>query len=134
MKCKICSEERTKKIKRIKGHNLMQCTNCNIISVDPFPDIKENKELYEKDVLNNSRYYDVHSKDDRISFERRINLVEKIVGKHPNNSLLDYGCSTGNFLEVALKQGYQAEGVELNLNSVAICRKKKLKVNEPLQK
>ncbi|MBI4983233.1 class I SAM-dependent methyltransferase [Candidatus Woesearchaeota archaeon] len=149
--CRICSNPQLEIIKSIRTpdtsnkFSVVRCLNCGIIYIDPFPTINQTTELYEKNLLNNSQYYDLHHEEDLVSFNQRMDLLEKyskeLLEKYPEvlpekdqKLLLDYGCSTGNFLEVALNRGYQAEGIELNKNSVEICKKKGQRVNNLSQK
>ena len=143
--CRTCLSMRVKaysKYKCFKYHKssnpkkwaLLKCKECGVVFVDPFPLPEATTELYEKDVLNNSKYYDANRKDDLVSFDKRLKLVENFLPPQEIGlSVLDYGCSTGNFMEAATSWGYKVDGIELNQNSAEICRKKGFKVNEKLR-
>jgi len=48
-------------------------------------------------------------------------LVQVIKRSKSSGLLLDVGCATGDFIEVAAEHGYQCEGLELSAWSAAIC-------------
>lgn len=57
--------------------------------------------------------------------------VLRIIRRHaPTGTLLDVGCATGDFLEVARERGYDVEGIELSRWSSAIARARGLVVHQ----
>ncbi len=51
-------------------------------------------------------------------------MVQKAYGKDDDFSLLDVGCSGGEFLELALRPNIRAEGVEINTKFAGEARKR----------
>jgi len=87
--------------------------------------------LYMEDEVNNAEYYSKTEILDKKTFEKRIKLIQEITHLKKGR-ILDYGCSTGNFLEVARKHKYSVIGKELNKKSISICRKKRLDVRSSI--
>ena len=59
---------------------------------------------------------------ERISFN--LGIVQKAYGKCSDFTLLDVGCSGGEFLELALQSNIIADGVEINPRVAEVARKK----------
>jgi len=59
---------------------------------------------------------------ERISFN--LEMIQKAQGKHGGFSLLDVGCSGGEFLELARQSDVKADGVEINPIFVEVARKR----------
>ena len=73
----------------------------------------------------------VHEEEGRrMTFERRLKEMEKVTGKADGRTLLDVGAYTGIFVDVAQKNGWDAEGVELSNWCVEVAQKKGLPVTQ----
>ena len=59
---------------------------------------------------------------ERISFN--LEMIQKAYGKRGGFTLLDVGCSGGEFLELALQSDIKAEGVEINPIFAKVARKR----------
>ncbi|MBJ7879661.1 class I SAM-dependent methyltransferase [Gelidibacter salicanalis] len=57
-----------------------------------------------------------------VALKRKLKLIEELVTN--SKSLLDVGCGTGDFLQVAAKAGWTITGIEPNINARAIANKK----------
>ena len=130
-KCRICNSEKLKVIKRLAHHKLIECKTCGIIFLDPFPESNKVKKQYEKDDLRNSQYYESNRPYDIISFAKRWKIIEDVIKKRPKK-ILDYGCSTGNFIEASKIRGYKVQGKELNKRSIEICKSKGFDVSSKI--
>jgi 2-polyprenyl-3-methyl-5-hydroxy-6-metoxy-1,4-benzoquinol methylase len=124
--CRLCGHQGTRTIRKLKKHTLQQCMQCRIIFLDPFPDDTET--IYREDALNNAEYYDANRAHDLASFGRRLAIVRRVT-QQARGRVLDYGCSTGNFMEAARSAGYSVVGKELNRESIKLCKKKGFSVN-----
>ncbi len=109
-----------------KTFRSVKCLNCTHVFCSPLP-----KNIYKnyEDVID-SKYlrYTVSIRD---SSYKILPLIKKI--KH-SGKILDVGCATGEFLEVARNFGYSIEGLELSKWSTEIARKKGIKVYNSLLK
>jgi 2-polyprenyl-3-methyl-5-hydroxy-6-metoxy-1,4-benzoquinol methylase len=91
----------TKKIGQI-----VKCKKCGLVYVNPQENNIEG--LYEE---TEDKNYELSRETRKITFNRDIRDIEKI---KRNGKILDIGCSTGIFLEVAKKRGWDVYGIELS--------------------
>ena len=56
----------------------------------------------------------------------RTTYLKKYIGNKKNINLLDIGCSTGFFIEAAIKEGWKCEGLELNPSAASFGNKRGL--------
>lgn len=101
----------------------MQCTNCKVGRTAPAPE-------------SGQEYYEENARNDEL-FTKRASIYKKFAeetlshlgGQHiRKGKLLDFGCGGGFVVEAALRHGYDAEGVELNLAMCSWCVERGLKV------
>jgi ubiquinone/menaquinone biosynthesis C-methylase UbiE len=121
--CQLCGEMDFKEIPvrhtfNNCNYNLIQCRNCNLITVNPMPSSETVKSFYcdkyfEKDYrcgVKTHSYYEEES-----ALIEKANLILPLVNKlRPQGTLLEIGCAGGTFLNQALKRGYQVEGAEVS--------------------
>jgi len=91
----------------------------------PLPDQDEVVAMYEAEAYHESAYfrnaeraYDEHAPEVRI-YRRALADLAGLVSRGP---LLDVGCGTGVFLDLARREGWDARGVELSERHVARAR------------
>lgn len=120
--CQICSTKNRNVISEI-GRDFKKlvtviCTGCGLIHAHPIPKKKELKEFYEKEYrlsyksclkpkLKHVFRYATQA------FER-VKEIQKYTNKN-QNTLLDIGSGSGEFLYMALKFGFDAKGIEPNI-------------------
>lgn len=85
---------------------LVQCERCRIVSIHPFPSEEVLKALYEE--MEDTVYLE-EEETRRQEALRGLFLIEKYA---PRGRLLDVGCFSGLFLDVARKRGWEVVGVE----------------------
>jgi 2-polyprenyl-3-methyl-5-hydroxy-6-metoxy-1,4-benzoquinol methylase len=103
-----------------KTFRVMRCKKCTHVFCNPLP-----KNIYKnyEDVVD-KEYLKYHN-----SLEISSNLVLPIIRKYVRSGkMLDIGCATGVFLNVARDFGYSVEGLELSRWSSEIARKKGITV------
>ncbi|OGQ36477.1 MAG: hypothetical protein A3F16_00755 [Deltaproteobacteria bacterium RIFCSPHIGHO2_12_FULL_43_9] len=102
-----------------KIYRLVQCKNCSHAYASPrLSDIyKYYEDVKDETYLNNAG---LRKKTAR----KVLTTIKKF---KPDGKLLDVGCSTGDFLEVA-KEDYESEGMELSEWALKIAREKQLLV------
>lgn len=103
-----------------KTFRVVRCNNCSHVFCDPLP--KDMYRYYE-DVVD-EKY--LTQRDDRLATAKKI--VSEISKYKRKGKVLDIGCATGDFLEVAKKKGFLVYGLELSKWSVKIARDKGLTV------
>jgi len=119
IKCNLCGSERIKVFCDCKDFVLLKCKDCNLLF--------KKQEGYEDKFYSKDYFEDVHKnffKYCRKDYERYIKESEKLrmflktlvaLKKLKNNGkLLDIGCATGVFLDMAKKKGYDVLGVDVS--------------------
>ena len=110
--CPVCNCDDTIKIFTKEGGTYVKCKNCEMVYINPvFTDealtdyYTNNHDLQAKIVQNDMEFY--------ISiYQQGIDAVEK--QNFCSRNLLDVGCSSGVFLDLAKKNDWITHGVELN--------------------
>ena len=124
--CNLCGADDTMPVTEIDGFHIVRCRQCGLIYVNP----RYQKELlqqiytetyYEHDGLKNGLeffgYEDYLADEEniRITFAKRLKTVERYANK---GRLLDVGCATGFFLDLARRKGWKVVGTEVSRFSV----------------
>ena len=124
--CNLCGADDTMPVTEIDGFHIVRCRQCGLIYVNP----RYQKELlqqiytetyYEHDGLKNGPeffgYEDYLADEEniRITFAKRLKTVERYANK---GRLLDVGCATGFFLDLARRKGWKVVGTEVSRFSV----------------
>jgi 2-polyprenyl-3-methyl-5-hydroxy-6-metoxy-1,4-benzoquinol methylase len=137
VKCNLCSTDKTKLVFKINNYKIVRCKNCGLTYVNPR--LKEDKlhEIYTENYYRNVSFNDAKSKkffgydlyieekDDIVkTFKRRLDVIEKHVKK---GRILDVGCATGFFLELAKKRGWEVYGTDLSKFACNYAKKSGLK-------
>ena len=107
-----------------KTFRVVRCRSCTHAFCSPLP--KNIHKNYE-DVVD--KEYLRHSQTRRLSAKSVLNIISNYA---PLGRLLDVGCATGDFLEVAKDFGYSVEGLELSKWSSEIVKNKGIKVHKEL--
>lgn len=111
--CNNCGREITRRLFQKDGYNIVQCTGCGLIYVNPR---KESVvEIYNEAYYKDGGYYQDYIKNGQNyiwSFKKRMNVLSQFL--KPESSLLDVGCAYGFFLGVAADAGHRVEGIETN--------------------
>ncbi len=120
----------------IKGnYNITQCRSCDLIQLSPHPTGDEFKALYEM-------YYNFRGSRRSLYTKIREKFLDSILyriwiiidGDHGFHSfrgtgrLLDVGCNEGRGLRIYQKNGFTADGLELNEHAALEAKKKGLRV------
>jgi 2-polyprenyl-3-methyl-5-hydroxy-6-metoxy-1,4-benzoquinol methylase len=113
--CPSCGSTRRTALFERFGRKVMQCLDCDVGYVDAFPadtnDVYSHTgyiETQETNYLDNVDYRKKRFAMERLDIIRR-HLKQPETGVH----LLDVGCGTGWFLEVAQNHGYIVSGLEI---------------------
>lgn len=104
---------------RFFKNTLLRCKKCGLIFVGRRPEPAELKKIYGRSYFKNADsnsigYEDYPADKPNIvkTFEKRLKNIEKLYpGK---GKILDLGCATGFFLEVAENRGWTPYGVEIS--------------------
>lgn len=113
--CPSCGSNRRRvRIERF-GRQVLQCLDCDLGYMDAFPanveDVYSQTGYLESHEINYLQNVDYRKK--RFAMER-LDIIRRHLKKAPSQShLLDVGCGTGWFLEVAKEQGFKVSGLEI---------------------
>lgn len=114
--------------------NVVKCKECGLIYLNPRPTARAVLELYKKDYTSNEKGDNLHKL--RRTLKKILGFLwYKISGYYwvseikVKGRFLDIGCALGDTLEAARDMGADVYGIELNPNSVKICKEKGLNVH-----
>ena len=119
---------------KINEFQIVKCTNCGFIFLNPRPDTETASQYYDVDGYDPFLSADQSQslRDKFYLFLRKLNLAfkfKKIRGFKPKpGKILDIGCATGEFLEKYQKHLWQCTGVEVAEKAGQIASAKNIKV------
>lgn len=114
IKCYICGIEDSVKIFEKEGFDFVKCRKCGLVYVNPRPHETKVKKFY------NSRRFEYQFKNlytksssyrKKALYSKRMKWIESFI---KTGRMLDVGSSTGHFLQVAEKSGWDVSGVEIS--------------------
>ncbi len=110
-----------------RHHTIVQCNQCGLVYTNPRPDCNDLLESYE--AVQDPLY--LQERQGRVlTFERHLVPLEKITGPARGRKLLDVGCYTGVFLDIAAAHGWEAWGIDPSRWAVEQARARGLNVVE----
>jgi 2-polyprenyl-3-methyl-5-hydroxy-6-metoxy-1,4-benzoquinol methylase len=96
------------------------CTNCGLIFQKVLPSMRMMSEYAETQYDSGSyREYVGAAALKYETFRQRMALIKKRI---QSGRLLDAGCSSGFFMEVALQNGFDAYGIEMSSNAISFAK------------
>lgn len=127
IKCCICRDKESIIRKgKFYGWSIVECQRCGLQFVSPRPNAGALSKLYVQEYFKAnapSATYQNYIKNRRVfekDFQARIRLIEKY--KKPG-SLLEIGCATGFFLNIAQKRGWKVLGIDISKYASAYARR-----------
>ncbi len=128
MPCNHCGREVTHGVHNVS--RLVRCVHCGLVFVSPRPPDELLAAQYDRDYFHCSEptfggYEDYEADRAEITrtFRRRMRQLAPFVGAAAPR-LLDVGCATGIFLEVARDAGWSGEGLDISEYALARAREK----------
>lgn len=119
--CILCNTDTELKFVK-SGMNIRHCKRCGLAFVFPQPSIETQQKYYDTSFREGGYKLYNASENLRIRLnQKRFNEISKY---KPNGNLLDIGCASGFFLDVASQNGLVTFGVELSKEAVQIARQK----------
>lgn len=118
--CTICRGEGDFLLKK-DGYDLYQCATCSLVFVSLLP----TEDFLSTQVYSTESGYQAHKKSDfsKLVQDIKTKKIFKALGGGHGKTLLDVGCSSGEFLYWAQCAGFKAFGVELNPRTAGIAQK-----------
>jgi len=92
-----------------RHHTIVQCQRCGLVYTDPRPagqDIVDSYTAVEDPLYQEEREGRV------LTFEHHLKPLERLTGSPDRRPLLDVGCYTGVFIDIAGRHGWDAWGVD----------------------
>ena len=119
--CPVCGSQDHSELFRKNGGRYVRCQSCNMLYLNPVLKDAELALYYQN---NNAAQALAHVEE--ADFYRRIyNAGLDLMGQHTGAArMLDIGCSSGLFLDIARSRGYKTFGIELNKAELGIAQKK----------
>jgi len=132
VRCALCGADDTRLVAEIDGLRIVRCRQCGLIYVSPrYPEgyLQEiyTEQYYDHDGIRNGLEffgYDDYLSDEqniKITFGKRLKTIESLAHK---GRLLDVGCATGFFLDLARSQGWEVLGSEVSEFSAGYARER----------
>jgi 2-polyprenyl-3-methyl-5-hydroxy-6-metoxy-1,4-benzoquinol methylase len=108
-----------------RHHTIVQCQECGLVYTNPRLDQHDIVGTYES--VQDPLY--LEERGGRVlTFERHLRPLERITGPPDGRPLLDVGCYTGVFVEIATSHGWDARGLEPSRWAVEQARARELRV------
>jgi SAM-dependent methyltransferase len=124
--CPLCGAPSPARHARLSRFDVYRCADCTLRFRHPLPTPDELTAMYEDDRYHASAYfenahtgYDARAPEVRI-YRRALRDLAAIGTR--SGRLLDVGCATGVFLDLARAAGWQVRGVELSTRHAAYAR------------
>lgn len=132
VRCNLCGADDTLPITEIDGFHIVRCRQCGLVYVNPrYPEglLQEiyTEQYYDHDGIQSGLEffgYDDYLSDEeniKITFYKRLKTIERLANK---GKLLDVGCATGFFLDLARSQGWEVIGSEVSTFSARYARQR----------
>lgn len=133
--CPLCGSapDRWRPLWSKEGFDFFACSSCSLLFVTPILRSDFTFEMYASSDLMR-QYFDMMRHPARDRFERAkyvyaLQLLSDINGL-ASGRILDVGCGTGRFLDVAIEEGWQAEGVEIERRCIEDARARGLQIHD----
>lgn len=115
--CDLCQGQDS--LPLLEKYHVVKCKACGLVYTSPRPSLEALETIYGQAYFKNDHSEVLGYQDylgDRpqiaLTFEKRLKEIEKKMGR--KGGLLDVGCATGFFMDVAQRAGWVAQGVELS--------------------
>jgi 2-polyprenyl-3-methyl-5-hydroxy-6-metoxy-1,4-benzoquinol methylase len=108
-----------------KHHPIVRCRDCGLVFANPRYSATL---LIDEYAAVEDPLYEQERQGRVLTFERHLRPIEAMIQNHHGKRLLDIGCYTGVFLEIAAAHGWDAYGVEPCRWAARVCAEHKLRV------
>lgn len=116
--CNLCGGERFRIVEEAeKPIYVLKCVHCGLVFVDPPPESSFLAAHYDSDYYED--WMGTQWEKRLRMWQRRLDTIERQTSK---GSLLDVGCATGTFLQLAKDSGWTVRGTELSHNAASFAR------------
>lgn len=125
MSCIVCGSDRETKKFRYSAANFYECSECGLVRTLPFPTPDMIREHY-RVKLETGNYRALLSNMEMYTdiYKGYIELLKARISPLQDKKILDVGCFTGDFLDLAQKEGAITWGIELQQEAFVIANRK----------
>ncbi len=120
--CPICGSLGAMPLKKFGRHHLVKCRECTLVYSGKEPTVEELSSLYSN--------YPEHTHLNPITRQRYKELLDRFSRLRSPGILLDAGCGSGFFLDVAHQNGWRVRGSEYDPNAIRKCRERGFQIWE----
>lgn len=117
MGCLVCESPRLRHLFVAKGYEIVGCDHCGFCQVAKPPSDAELERLYASLHISHTKFRDEQAA--RRENHTRLRLMQEFVAS--GGLLLDAGCATGDFLELA-KDYYSVYGVDISAGAIELAK------------
>lgn len=117
--CNLCGADDASPYCKVGDFQVVRCNACGLFYTNPRRPANETSDFYSEGYFvskdpSTLGYddYSSHCEGLKRVFSEHLSRIEKYV--RPPASIVDVGCAFGYFLQVAISQGWTAEGVEIS--------------------
>jgi len=101
-----------------RDYDLVQCRDCGLVFVNPFPDLKTIAGFYDENYFKSDFACGMYEKSYLETENTRVEEYREMLGMIENHRssgrLLEIGCAAGSFLFYAQRAGFEVEGVDVS--------------------
>lgn len=120
--CPVCNSKDEEEIFLKEGGRYVKCSDCKMVYLNPVFNDEALKDYYEQNHAFQSEIVENDSEFYVSLYSKGVNNITKVNSNAQN--ILDIGCSSGVFLDVAKTHGLNTFGVELNKSEYEFAKKK----------
>jgi len=120
--CPVCNSTSSTHILDKSASTYWKCNECSMVYLNPILNQKATIDYYKN--LNTGQGDTVSSESPFYTEIYTIGLDCIQLYKKPVGNILDIGCSTGFFLDIAKEKGWSTSGIELGINEANIAKAK----------
>jgi 2-polyprenyl-3-methyl-5-hydroxy-6-metoxy-1,4-benzoquinol methylase len=118
--CNLCGGTATTPFTRKDGLDVVRCSSCGLVYVNPRARVAELTEQYNTGESSRIEYYRDAEVADRRTFAEILAIASRLAPGR--GALLDVGPCTGTLLVQAREAGFAVQGIEINAGAARMCR------------
>ena len=129
VKCDLCSSKQSSVLFNFPEYRVLSCGSCGLVFTDSSV-YSRDLEIYSGDYYKKKypKRYDSYTADYRKLENDSIinnytNLLEQLEKFSAKGKMLDVGCATGVFLDIARERGWEVQGIDVSKYAVHYARK-----------